>query len=77
MSQLGSVLLAAGFLFLASPVPQLPDLWTVLICVFSCAHFLLFCLLFHAIQFSLKSRESGDPVDFQSCFRQKSSKKID
>jgi hypothetical protein len=34
---------------------RLPDLWTVAICVYSCAHFIGFSILFHLIQFTLKS----------------------
>ena len=34
---------------------RLPDLWTVAICVYSCAHFIGFSILFHLIQFTLKN----------------------
>lgn len=41
---------------------HLPDLWTVAICVYSCAHFIGFSILFHLIQFTLKSDDLNTGV---------------
>jgi len=41
---------------------RLPDLWTVAICVYSCAHFIGFSILFHLIQFTLKSDDLNTRV---------------
>lgn len=61
-----SMTLTACFLFVLPP-KHLPDLWTVLISIFACIHFLGFSLLFHLIQFSLPSAELGNSMDFSSC----------
>ena len=42
------------FTTLETPFKKLPDFWTVGICVYSCAHFIGFSILFHIIQFTLK-----------------------
>jgi len=41
---------------LAKPPKQYPYLWPTLICVYSCAHFLIFLLIVYIIQFSTDSK---------------------
>ena len=42
-----------GLMLFVKPPQRLPDLWTVAICVYSCAHFVLFALVYHSIQLRL------------------------
>lgn len=55
----------AGFCFLtlvslfATPPPSYPDLFPVLISIFSCGHYCFFSLYFHYCQFSIKYRSSN------------------
>ena len=49
---LGAVALTLLLLFVKPPA-RLPDLWVVAICVYSCAHFILFAFVYHYIQFTL------------------------
>jgi hypothetical protein len=46
--------LSVCFIALETPFKKLPDFWTVGICIYSCAHFIGFSILFHLIQFTLK-----------------------
>lgn len=41
-------------LFIKPPV-NLPDLWTLLICIYSFVHFIFFLLFFNLIQLTLKN----------------------
>lgn len=65
-----SMILTICFLFVKPP-NHLPDLWTVLICLFSCAHFLAFAVIFHSAQFTLSSLEINDNIDFKCCLNNK------
>ncbi|CAF0816208.1 unnamed protein product [Brachionus calyciflorus] len=56
LSLLGLLILTLCALFLKPP-KKLPDLWTVLICIYSCGHFIIFSIVFNLIQFTLKSED--------------------
>lgn len=54
MSVLGMVALTVGSLAVKPPV-HLPDLFPVLVSVYSCLHFLLFLVYFHYRQLTIAS----------------------
>lgn len=66
----GIIILTACFIFVKPP-SQLPDLWTVLICIYCCVHFMAFSFVFHVVQFSLNRRQTDKfDFNFQSCLSQ-------
>ena len=60
-------------IFVAAP-KRYPDLWAVANCVFSCAHFIGFSVMFHLIQFTLvnddlnEAKSDKNELKFDCCF---------
>lgn len=52
-SLIGMIIITACAICIKAP-SRLPDLWTVIICIYSCAHFIIFLILFNIIQFTLR-----------------------
>ena len=51
MSIFGAILLSTACVTI-KPLAKYPDLFTVLVSVYSCGHFVLFLIWFHYLQFS-------------------------
>lgn len=68
---IGLAVLNTCFFYVKPPI-SLPDLWTVLICIYCCIHFVGFSVLFHLIQFSLNTTMTSNKkeLNFQSCLSQ-------
>jgi hypothetical protein len=63
---IGTIVLSFCLLFVEAP-RRYPDLWTVGICVYCCSHFIVFCLVFHIIQFTLNINDDDyDDNDIQT-----------
>ena len=59
VSLLSATLLTVASL-LVTPPTHLPDLFPVLVSVFSCAHFLVFLICFHYLQFTCNDLDLGE-----------------
>lgn len=58
LSMMGAVLLTVASLILTPP-PRYPDLFPVLVSIYSCAHFVLFLAAFHYFQFQSPSQSAN------------------
>lgn len=59
---IGALVLTLLILFVKPP-GRLPDLWTVAICVYSCAHFVLFAFVYHSIQLRGLTKAKADELE--------------
>ena len=60
LSLLGAVILTCGT-SLYKPPPRYPDLWAVLVSMYSCGHFVCFLIYFHWLQFT--AHHSSDQMN--------------
>ncbi|XP_061175414.1 dolichyl pyrophosphate Man9GlcNAc2 alpha-1,3-glucosyltransferase-like [Saccostrea echinata] len=57
LSMVGALCLTVANLCLTPP-PRYPDLFPVLVSIYSCAHFVLFLIVFHCLQFQFQSKKN-------------------
>ncbi|XP_062603713.1 dolichyl pyrophosphate Man9GlcNAc2 alpha-1,3-glucosyltransferase-like [Saccostrea cucullata] len=57
LSMVGALCMTVAHLCLTPP-PRYPDLFPVLVSIYSCAHFVLFLIVFHCLQFQFSSNKN-------------------